>query len=681
VNDGFQQEHQFGISTGSENTRVYLSLNYFNESGLFEKDNLDRYAARLNVDQQVSDAFRVGMQSQFTYYDRDRQRDPTNIANKINPLTPAYDDNGDLIIRPHGGRDISPLADLEPNAYENNTLTTRFFPTFYAELLPIPNLSLRSNLSANLTNSRVGIFRAANTIDRNGAAPEAIYESSNSRSITFENIANYRTDIDRHTIGLTGIVSYQFGKNDFGSASGTNQLLPSQLYFGLLNAPDGRAIESGYSESSLMSYAARANYSWDSKYLFTFTGRFDGSSKLSEGNQWAFFPSAAFAWRIIDEPFMGEDGWIFSDLKVRLSYGVSGNDAIDPYSTQSSLRRVPFSFGEEAAPGFTYSPTVGNPNLEWELSHTANLGFDIGFWNNRIYASIDLYNTETSNLLLDRFLPLTSGVTSVTQNIGETRNRGIEIALSSKNVVTNDLFWQTDLTFFSNKEEIVSLVSDGDDIGNGWFIGQPTQVFYDYDMIGIWQLNEADEAAQYGQQPGDIRVRDVDGDGTISSTEDRVIIGSPRPKWSGGIENSVRFRNFDINIFVYARIGQMINYEYNRSYKPNGVENGARVNYWTPENASNEFPRPDASRAAANYQFYNSMAYEDGSFVKIRNATIGYTLPSSLAERFSLRRLRVYVTGRNLLTFSKITDYDPERGGGLSFPMTRVLVTGFNLDF
>src|SRR5699024_5797959 len=430
----------------------------------------------------------------------------------------------------------------------------------------------------------------------------------------------------QHSLSLTGVTSYQFNKNDLGSALGQNQLLASQLYYGLLNATEGIAVESGYEESSLMSYAGRANYSFKDRYLLTLTGRFDGSSKLTEENQWAFFPSAAAAWRISEEDFIGDDS-IVSNLKLRASYGVSGNDAISPYSTQSALRRIPFSYGEDSAPGFTFSPTLGNPNLEWEISKTDNLGLDVGILNDRVTATIDVYDTRTSNLLLDRFLPLSSGDSSVTQNVEKTRNRGIEFALETTNILKDDFSWTSNLTFFSNKEEIVELVSDGDDIGNGWFIGEPTSVFYDYEKIGIWQQDEADIAASFGQEPGEIKVRDQNGDGEITASDDRVILGSPRPKWSGGIENSINYKGFDLSIYVYARIGQMMDYEYYDNYKPGGVENGANVDYWTPDNPTNAFPRPNAALSQDNYQYYSTLSYESGSFVKIRNATLGYTLP------------------------------------------------------
>ena len=679
IQTGLQQSHQVGVSTGSENTRAYLSVGYFEESGIVEMDHLTRYTSRLNLSHQISDAIQVGTNTQVTFSDQDRRANPLNIANKITPLTAAYDENGELIPYPNQGANINPLVDEQPNHYENNTKSIDLTPTFFVELTPLEALTFRSDVSVGLDYSRQGIYRASQTIDRNGAAPEARYFTSNSRGIDLENVLTYDNDFGEHSVTLTGVFSYLGNWNDFGSELGRSQLLNSQLFYGLENAPEGIAIETGYEESSLLSYAGRLNYSWRGKYLLTLTGRADGSSRLSEGNKWAFFPSAAVAWRVGDEPFMSNVSAI-SEMKLRASYGVSGNDAVQPYATQAVLTRIPWGFGEDPAPGYAFSDQIGNPNLEWELSSNANIGLDLGLWGNRVYATIDVYNTYTTNLLLQRFLPQTSGASSVIQNVGETRNRGIELSLETQNVVTEDFFWQSNITFFSNNEEIVELTGEGDDIANGWFIGEPTEVFFDYEKIGIWQQSEADQAASFGQEVGEIKVRDQDGDGAITP-EDRVVLGTPRPDWSGSIENSITYKGIDVSALIFARVGQMMEYDYYANYKPQGIENGSDVDYWTPENPTNAFPRPNSTYSNENYPYFSSLYYEDATYVKLRSLTVGYTLPQSMASRLSVDNMRIYVSGKNLWTISGVEDYDPERGGGLSFPMTRLFVGGVDLRF
>ncbi|HET8655400.1 MAG TPA: TonB-dependent receptor [Longimicrobiaceae bacterium] len=674
---GYAQNYQVGVTTSTDNTRAYLSASLYDEQGILKLDNQRRYTLRLNLDRDLGGQWKVGTNSQVTYYDSNTRRDPFNLANKINPLTFAFDSTGALIPRPNNGKDMNPLADEQPNVYKDNTLTTRVLPSLYAEWAPVSGLTLRSTLAADLLNDREGNFRASNTIDRDGQAPLASYETNNHRNLSWENVLTYKHDFGNNSLGLTGITSYLNSKQDFVTASGQNQLLASQLFYGLGNAPEGVAISSGYVGSGLMSYAGRVNYGYLDRYLLTLTGREDCSSRLSAGNQCAFFPSVAGAWRISDEAFMAGQS-LFSDLKLRASWGISGNDAVDPYSTQAVLTKIPFSFGEDPAAGYTFSSQLGNPNLKWETSATADLGLDFGLWNNRVAGSLDVYRTNTSNLLLQRFLPPSSGASSVLQNVGKTRNEGIELSLSTINVETPDLSWNSDFTFATNKEQIVQLVGDQNDVGNGWFIGYPANVFYDYQKLGIWQ--DSASAAAWGQKPGEIMVKDQNGDGKITS-DDRTILGAANPKWSGSMVNSLRYKDFDLSATVFARIGQMMDYDYYEDYKPGGVENGAHVDYWTPENPSNAFPRPNAKLSKSNYPYFSSLYYADGSFVKLSNVTVGYTLPSSLSGRLHSDRVRIYLTGKSLAWWSKVDNYDPERGGSLTSPMTRLFVAGVDVGF
>jgi TonB-linked SusC/RagA family outer membrane protein len=638
-----------------------------------------RYALRVNVDQRLTERWTLGTHSQVTYFDRDRRNNPLNIANKIDPLTKAFDDNGGVIIFPNNGKDISPLADEQANAYSNNQLQAIIIPSLFADYSN-GGFTFRSTLGGSLTNTRTGTFASPNTIQQAGASSQATYATDNARNYSLENVATYRRDIGGHSFTVTGVGSYLSYTSDGSTVLGRNQLIPSQLFYSLNGAREGIAISSTYEESSLLSGAGRLNYDWKDRYLFQVSGRFDGSSRLSEGNKWAFFPGVLAAWRISDESFL-RNRKALDELKLRVAYGVSGNDAVSPYSTQARLQSIPFSFDEAAAPGYTFSSQVGNSNLKWELSKTMNYGVDASMWNSRVSASVDVYHTKTSDLLLQRFLPPSSGVSSVIQNIGATENRGVELSLTTNNVRRDNLNWNTRFTYTRNREKITALASGANDIANGWFIGHPSQVFYDYEKIGIWQTADAAEAAKFGQLPGDIRVRDQNLDGKITAAADRIVLGSPRPDWSGALTNNLQWRSFDFSATVFARLGQMMNYEFYDSYKPDGVENGSAVNYWTPENPTNDFPRPNSRFPRTNYLYYSSLIYADGSFMKLRDATLGYVLPDALARRVSATRARVYVSGRNLGSWTKVPNYDSERGGALSDPMTRVLVTGLDIKF
>lgn len=687
---GYQQDYQVGITTGGKNTKTYLSVDYYNEKGILKMDEVKRYTLRANVDHTFNKYVLAGVQSQIVYRNENYRRDPLNMANKIIPLGTVYDENGDFIIYPLSGSAISPLADEQPNMFFNEGKSLNILANGYLEIRPIDGLSVRTNFGSNISFSRTGLFEGQYSINRNGSNSLSKYSAANSCFINWDNVITYKKEIQDHSFTVTALSSYVENVKDGGLAQGEGQMLSSQLFYALGNATQNKSINSNYEKWNVLSFAARINYGYKGKYLLTLTGRTDGASRLSKGNKWAFFPSAAFAWRVSDENFMKNISFL-SDLKVRLSYGVAGNSAIDPYGTQSSLTGVPMSFGESNAYGYTFSPLVGNPNAGWELSATADLGIDFGLFNNRIRTTIDYYDTRTSNLLLPRGLPFSSGVEKVYQNIGKTRNRGFELAINTANIQTREFSWSSTLTFSTNKEEIVSLVTNGvDDIGNGWFIGHETSVFYDYKKLGIWQTNEVDEAAKFGQVPGDIKVADISGpdgvpDGKIDAVNDKVVIGgNNRPKWYGGLNNTFNYKGFDLSFYIFARWGQTINPNFLLRYDRQGnLSNSATViDYWTPENPTNEYPRPNANVSTASTLYYTTLSYVDGSYVKLKTVSLGYTFPKF--KNLPISNLRIYITGNNLLTWtksSKLDEYDPERGGGESFPMTRNYTVGLSVDF
>jgi outer membrane receptor protein involved in Fe transport len=301
-----------------------------------------------------------------------------------------------------------------------------------------------------------------------------------------------------------------------------------------------------------LSGAFRINYGYRGKYLLTVTGRADGASVLAEGNKWSFFPSVAAAWRIKDEEFMANQG-LFSDLKLRASYGVAGNAAVAPYQTASGLALIPYAWNDVASLAYGLNPQIGNPDLGWELTNTFNLGLDMGFLKNRIVASVDYYDSRTSDLLLLRKLPTTTGGNAILQNIGKTQNSGIEIAINTVNIDSRNFKWTSNITYTRNKERIVELPNGQNDIANSLFIGSPVNSFYDYQKLGIWQLVDSNSAKSFGYKPGDIRVADLDNSKTITAVGDRMVLGSAVPDYSIGFNNDFSFKGFDLNVFIYAR--------------------------------------------------------------------------------------------------------------------------------
>lgn len=680
IKNGRQSDYNINISTGTEKTSVYISIGAFNEKGIFEKDDLKRYTMRANIDHKISKVFSVGTQNQVTYYNQNFRSDPLSTANKLVPLEVPYDANGNVIAVINNGRNINPLTDTWENNYENNQKLSRVFTSFYLGINPLKNLTFRSNIGVSLTSQRDGLYAGSQTNFRNGAQPLATYTSTNSVGINWENILNYNYTTGKHNFTLTGVQSVLTNKFESVTAQGTNQLIASQLYYGLANANSQVSIGANYIESALLSYTGRLLYNYDDKYLVTLTGRKDGASQLTEGNKWAFFPSASVAWRIAQEKFLADNNFI-TDLKVRLSYGVAGNSSVNPYSSQSVLNRTPYAWDETAAIGYVFAPMIGNANLRWETSTTANFGLDFGILKNRLTGTLDVFKTDTKDLLLNRLLPLASGAQSTIENVGETQNKGIELGINAVAIDNSKIKWNVGFNWFRVREKIVRLATSSNDVANGWFIGQSTQSFYDYEKIGIWQKGEEAEAAKYKQSIGEIRVKDQNGDGIIDATNDRVIIGSGRPKWIGNINSDLKFYNFDLNLQLFARWGQAVRYAFTGVYDPQANENSLAHNYWTPENPSNDFPRPNASKSQSATLYYSSLFYRDGSFFKLRGATLGYTVPKSIVSKLHLAKLRVYVSGRNLWTYSKIDNYDPERGGNFTNPMTKVFVGGVNIDF
>jgi len=679
---GSQQDYGVSVAAGSDKTRVFFSFNYFKEKGLLNNDFSGRYTLRLNVDQTVIGTFKVGLQSQLTYYDENRRLDNVlNVANKVIPFFTPYNADGTLAKYPGNGNQVNPLLEEEPGAYINETNTTRILSSAYAEWKPFSNLSIRSNLGITTGSSRNGMFQGENTITR-ALSSGSLSKITNADQVDllWENIVTWNQKWTDHNLDVTMVTSYLSNKQDSSYSQGTGQLLPGQSWHALLNNPANLSIWSNYIGSNLLSGAFRINYGYKGKYLLTLTGRADGASQLSKQNRWSFFPSAAAAWRVIDEPFMTTQN-LLSDLKLRVSYGVAGNAAVKPYSTQSGLILIPWSWNDETALAYGFDPQTGNPDLNWELTGTKNVGLDFAILNNRINASVDYYDSRTTDLLLPRLLPATSGYRRVVQNIGKTSNKGIEVSLRTVNIQSRNFNWSSIITYTRNKERILDLVSGQSDIANEWIIGSPVKSFYDYQKVGIWQIADSAEARTYGYKPGDIKVRDLNNDKKFTAADDRMVVGSEVPKYSIGFSNDISFKGFDLNVYVFARIGQTIESDYAAKFEPNAIENGANVNYWTPENPTNDYPRPNANISRASMPFASTLAYLDGSFVKIRNITLGYTLPKTITSKWHISSLRWYVSAKNYFTFSKIDDYDPEGGGSFDRPLTKLIVTGLNVEF
>jgi TonB-linked SusC/RagA family outer membrane protein len=417
---------------------------------------------------------------------------------------------------------------------------------------------------------------------------------------------------------------------------------------------------------------------------------------LSEGHKWDYFPSVGLGWNIHQEDFM-KDLWFVNNLKLRATYGVAGNASVLPYGTQTVLASNNYIIGTQPVPVAYPTATPGNDNLGWEKSTTYNVGLDFALFKSRLYGTIDAYKTKTDDILYQRPLPSSSGEATQWQNIGTSENKGIELALSSVNVNNHAFKWTTTVTFTMAREKLTKLLTSKDIINaetNSLLIGHPVTSFYGYKKEGIWQTDENKDHVKVGgttyeYQPGDIKVLDRNTDGFIDATNDRGYVGSTVPKWFGGLQNTFSYKSFELSVYMVARWGQTINAEMMAGrFNVNGSGNGlADWNYWTPTNPTNDFPQPRSNQSfsSSGYTGYlSALNFVDGSFVKLKTATLAYTIPGNISRKVYSDRIRLYVTGNNILTKTKyklLKNYDPEIGGSENTPLTRQFVFGANVDF
>jgi TonB-linked SusC/RagA family outer membrane protein len=429
----------------------------------------------------------------------------------------------------------------------------------------------------------------------------------------------------------------------------------------------------------MLSYFGRVNYKLLNRYLLTATLRADGSSVLAEGNKWGYFPSVAAAWVISEESFMNTSPLI-NNLKLRLSWGKAGNAAIDPYQTLTMLGmdKIPYTYGTTLVQG-QVPANLGNPDLTWETTTTYDAGLDISLWKERLSATFDVYYSKTSDLLVYKGLPASSVYPQVLENVGNTENRGFEAALSFRAIEETNFSWVTDLTFSLNRDKIVSLASgESRDVSNpaqALIVGEPVRAFYNYEADGCWSISEASTATLYGKVPGDIKLVDVNGDNKIDDSDKRIYNKSP--KFIVGWNNSVSYKGLTLSALVYARVGQWIQYAYNTAYKPTEADGSPAVDFWTPENQGAKFPRP----GIASQSDMPALAFENASFLKIRELTLGYSLPKQIFRGIGISNLRIYGSLQNYFTYSNLDNYDPERGGAISDPLSKQMVFGVNLEF
>jgi TonB-linked SusC/RagA family outer membrane protein len=664
LREGFVQSHQLDASGGNEKTQFFISGNLFKDVGVVKNQDFTRGTFRLNLDHKINDKIKIGTSTTAVYSIRNGENfNPIGGALQENPLGKPYDDAGALIFLPTSdGLRTNPIAEVIPGANVDQTKRYRIFTSLYGEWQIMKGLQYRVNFGPDITIRRNGTFTGSQTNARRGGLPTASVNNQFGLNYTLENILNYNTKLgDRHSINLTALQSIQ--RDNFESSSTSVLGVPAepQSFFNLGASSQVTGVGSNLVEWTLLSYMGRVNYSFDDRFMLTGTVRSDGSSRFGDNTKYGIFPSVAVAWNISNESFLKGVSWL-DQMKLRVSYGAIGNQAINPYQTQALLGRTSYAWGTNAA--FGYRPnTIGNPDLRWETSTTGNVGLDFEFFNGRISGSFEVYNTITTDLLAPQPLPTSTGFGGFTTNIGKTRNRGVEFTMNTVNLDRKNFRWSTEWSFMSNREAILELANGKvDDIAAGRFIGKPLSVFYDLQKIGVWQTADKDLAAKYVYNVGEIRINDVNNDGKIDAN-DRTILGSQVPDWAAGLTNRIEIGGFDFSAFIFARVGQMIRSRFHDSFNLLfGRYNNLKVDYWTPENPTNDFPRPNQNQEFPRNN--SSMTYFDGSFLKVRNINLGYTFSDEIARKLGMQSLRVYSSVQQPFIFAeyrtRFKGIDPE---------------------
>jgi len=693
---GRVQNHNVSVSGGNESAKYFVSGDYMDQRGILLGYNYKRYSFRANTDIKATKYLTVGTSTFIVAHNRDGGRASLMQAAAMTPWARMYNDDGSLTQYPMYSEQLwsNPLlpTTLDPERRQFNLSLNGYAEVSFGEIWsPLKGLKYRFNGGFSYVPNRTNEYEGKSVYNQTGLGR---ITNSESQTKTFENILTYAKDIGRHHFDLTGL--YASKEKYWQEAVATGQVFPNDdLEWGNLESASTQSVSSQADKYRSISQMGRLNYGFDSRYLFTFTVRRDGASVFGKNNKYGTFPSAALAWNIHNESFMQNLKDVLSNMKLRVSYGVSGNEAIGIYQTLALMSSSSLAMGGKSLTALKVQTRMGNDDLKWERTSGFNTGLDFGLWGNRISGSVDFYKTNTFDMLLLQRIPRITGYADVWTNIGKVANTGIEFTINSKNIASKDFTWNSMIVFASNKNKIVDVYGDGkDDIGNRWFVGHPVGVIYDYTKVGIWQEEEIASGANKGWDDvalaGDLKLADISGpdgvpDGKIDDN-DRSILGQTSPKWTGGLTNSFTYKDFSLSVFINTVQGALRN---NPQIGGASDEMGRRstpaaLGFWTPENKSNEW------RSLGNHS--NSHGYgfpSDASFTRLKDITLSYNVPKSVTGRLGINGLLVYASGRNLYTWTNWFGWDPEarditRGSSndmINYPMVRSYVFGLNVTF
>ena len=702
---GMQTRIGLSASGGTEKFRYYLNGDLYQEDGIVTSSDYKRYSVRFNGDFNVTDWLDIGARVQLSKSFADETANAITefnlnggfapfipISNNT-PLGDVYDEDGNLtkFIKDDQFQ-INPLHRYNESILDR--FVTRSYINPYINVHLAEGLKYTLNTYAEDREEFYGRFWSSNYNDGNPS--EAQIQESKGITYLVDNILSYTKQFGDHHINATAV--YGFQEFDYQQSNTIAEQLPTDLLgYNAIGYAVDENIRYDWSRDDWgrVYMVGRLGYTYDDRYSMTLTMRRDGSSRFGPNNRWGNFPSASVAWNIHNEGFFNKAG-NFNFMKVRLSYGELGNDRFPTYYYRAGTNNVQVNAGTDPDTGepilfngFGLASDASNPNLKWESSRQVNIGLDLGLFDNRLNATVDLYQTNTTDLLLFESIigVVNNGFTRFPSNVGETESRGIDIGLRATAIQHEHFTWDISANWAKDVNEIVRLSSaevdaEGNPINNpanGWFIGEDIREIFDYEVTGIWQIGEEDQAAQLGNfVPGDPKIRDVDGDGTITS-DDRTFLGNPTPSWYGGLNNVFNYKGFELSVLFEAVQGVTRVNNYIGGYS--GRNNQIAINYWTPDNPSTDFPRIGAGGPLSGGLFSNALKIQDASFIALRNVSFGYRLPRGLLENLPISDASFYIRGNNLKYW---TDFDlafsPESSIG-SYPITRTWIFGTKITF
>ncbi len=686
---GMKQYYNISFRGGVNKTNYFVSLNLTDVKGIAKGNQFKRYNIRFNLQQEFTSWLKFYTNTQLGRYDRGGSSAYFPRAFQMNPLSEAYNEDG--TIKSVSWEDsseafcVNPLDNLQIRStnIRNKVITNNGLEIKFPF---VPGLSYKINTGFTYQNSDWRQYEGNNCYYGAKYSGHIQSEEWHTQDWLIENILTYQRDFGKHRIFFTGLYSAQSYTRESTKLDGKN--FPNDvMYYYQISKAGTVSGSSTYVKQNHISQMARINYSFDSRYLLTLTVRRDGYSAFGSNSKFGVFPSMALGWNITSEPFFRKLNIsnVLSNLKYRLSWGKNGNEAINAYTTLPELSTFNY-LKDDHSPAYGFYPNkLASPNLGWETTRSFNTGIDYMLWNGRLQGNIDFYWSNTSDLLLSRSIPTINGTGSITENVGRTKNRGIELQITSNNITTRDFDWSTT----HDKSEIVNvgLYDDNgkpiDDVASRWFIGQPVQSNYDYKIIGIWQIADANnpngqqDAAYRYSIPGYVKYLDKDGENDIT-VNDKVLIGKAVPDVRLGLQNSFRYRDFYLSFLLTAQFGQTAQNELLTTSHSSYRQNRLLLDFWTPENPGASYPKNvlDGSVNPMDANFY-----EKTDFLRVSDVTFGYKLPQRLIKKISLNNIELYMNIKNLATWTKWGGLDPEFiGNQRAIPQTRSFTVGLKVE-